>query len=121
MQYYRFVTNRIGIYEAVQKEVSLHDERRKGKPDGSWLPKKGIDYPNDISFWTEYGLRKYIDSGLLAWHKSVIKGSIDIVLIERPLHVVYEDEYQIICGREDVKVKKILSLDDFLLEREIIL
>jgi len=114
MEYYRFITNGVGIYEAIQSEVAMNDPRRLNKPDGSWLPKKGLDYPAAISFWTDYGLKKYSDSGLLNWHKSVIKGNIEVVIIDRPEEILYEDEYQIIFDRNLLRVKDQLNFDKFL-------
>jgi len=114
MEYYRFITNGVGIYEAIQNEVEINDSRRLNKPDGSWLPKKGLDYPGAISFWKDFGLKKYFDSGLLNWHKSVIKGNIEVVIIDRPDEVLYEDEYQIISDIKFLKVKDQMNLDKFL-------
>ncbi len=114
MEYYRFITSSVGIYEAIQSGVAMNDSRRLNKPDGSWLPKKGLDYPGAISFWTDYGLKKYSGSGLLNWHKSVIKGNIEVVIIDRPAEILYEDEYQIIFDRKFLKVKDQLNLDRFL-------
>ncbi len=114
MKYYRFVTKDVGIYEAVERDCPRNDSRRVNKPDGSWLPKKGLDYPGAVSFWTDFGLKKYYDSGLLQWHKSVIKGNIEVVIINRPEEILYEDECQIIFDRNLVKVRTQLSLDDFI-------
>ena len=96
MSYYRFSVNGLGIYEAVNKDCPKDDPRRANKPDGSWLPKKGTEYPGSVSFWTEKGLEKYKESGLEAWHASVVKGNVEMTEIQRPAEVLYEDEYQII-------------------------
>lgn len=114
MEYYRFITNGVGIYEAISNEVEMNDQRRLNKPDGSWLPKKGLNYPGVISFWNDFGLKKYFNSGLLNWHKSVIKGNIEVIVIDRPAEILYEDEYQIIFDRKFLKVKDQLNIDNFL-------
>lgn len=114
MEYYRFITNGVGIYEAISNEVEMNDPRQLNKPDGSWLPKKGLDYPGAISFWSDYGFKKYFDSGLLTWHKSIVKGNVEVVIIDRPEEILYEDEYQIIFDRKFLKVKDQLNLDRFL-------
>lgn len=93
---YRFIVGNIGIYEAVEKDCPKDDLRRLNKPDGSWLPKIGEKYPGAISFWTEKGLKKYRESGLMDWHKSVVIGKVDMIMIDRPSEILYEDEYQII-------------------------
>ena len=54
-EYYRFVIGEIGIYDKVEKDCPKNDLRRNNKPDGSWLPKVGIDYLGAISFWTNKG------------------------------------------------------------------
>jgi hypothetical protein len=108
------MTNGVGIYEAISNEVKMNDLRRLNKPDGAWLPKKGLDYPDAISFWKDFGLKKYFDSGLLNWHKSVIKGNIEVVVIDRPAEILYEDEYQIIFDRKFLKVKDHLNIDKFM-------
>ncbi len=113
MEYYRFITNGVGIYEAIQNEIAINDPRLLNKPDGSWLPKKGLDYPGAISFWTEEGLKKYTDSGLLNWHKSVVKGNIEVITIDSPIEILYEDEYQIIFDRKFFKIKNQFNLDNF--------
>ena len=114
MEYYRFIVNGIGIYEAVENDCPRDDQRRMNKPDGSWLPKVGPKYPGAISFWTENGLKKYFDSGLLNWHKSVVKENVDVIIIEKPEKILYEDEYQIILMPDQFKIKDQTRLDKFL-------
>ncbi|MFA6898260.1 MAG: hypothetical protein WC250_02540, partial [Candidatus Paceibacterota bacterium] len=88
-KFYRIVVGDVGVYEAVEKDCPRNDPRRGNKPDGSWLPKKGLDYPGAISYWTEYGLRKYRESGLMSWHASVVNGKTHIITINRPARVLY--------------------------------
>ena len=95
-KFYRIVVDNIGIYEAVDRDCPKNDSRRENKPDGSWLPKKGLDYPGAISFWSEIGLKKYRESGLMGWHQSVVKGRVRIITINRPKMILYEDKFQII-------------------------
>jgi len=114
MEYYRFITNGRGIYEAVDQDCSKDDPRRLNKPDGSWLPKKGLDYPGAISFWTDFGVKKYFDSGLLNWHKSAIKGNIEVMVMARPTEILYDDEYQIIFDTKFLNTKEQLTIDEFL-------
>lgn len=103
---YRFVCNDIGIYEAVDKQCPRNDQRREGKPDGSWLPKVGTKFPGAISFWKEKGLKSYRESGLRDWHYSVVEGQSKLLIAERPQKILYEDEYQIICESDIVKIIK---------------
>ena len=120
MEYYRFIANDIGIYEAVNNDCPKNDSRRVNKPDGAWLPKEGPKYPGAISFWTDYGLKKYFDSGLLNWHASVVGGVVEIVVIDRPEEILYEDEYQIIFNPKFLKIKNRLLLDRFLQEKKMV-
>jgi len=102
-KFYRIVVDNLGVYEAVERDCPKNDPRRMNKPDGSWLPRKGIDYPRAISFWSEFGLKKYRESGLMDWHLSVAKGKVEIVTVNRPGEILYEDEYQIIVRPEVVQ------------------
>ncbi len=96
-KFYRVVCDDVGIYEAVDKFCPRSDERRKNKPDGSWLPKVGQNFPDAISYWTEKGFQKYKNSGLFDWHKGVIDGKIKILeLNKKPENILYKDEFQII-------------------------
>jgi len=112
-EYYRFVVNDKGIYEAVECDCPKTDLRRKNKPDGSWLTKIGIKYPGAISFWTKPGLKKYLQSGLMGWHKSVVKGEVKIIIIEEPKNILFRDQDQIIVNPKDIQIKKTISLKDF--------
>lgn len=97
MPFYRVTVDGVGIYEAVDRDCSKGDPRRVNKPDGSWLPKKGLDYPGAISYWTEAGWKKYQESGLYDWHKSVVDGPVTVeTLAEKPQTVFHEDDLQII-------------------------
>lgn len=97
MKLYRFQVGNVGIYEAVDRDCPREDERRKSKPDGSWLPKVGMKYPGAISFWKEFGLKKYNESGLRAWHESVITGKVQIIEKNRSeVVILHEDEFQVI-------------------------
>ena len=112
-KFYRIVVGDVGIYEAVFRDCPKDDPRRAHKPDGGWLPRVGEDYPGAISFWSEFGLRKYHDSGLLDWHVSVVRGVVEVVMVTRPMAVVYEDEYQIICMPDALKEVGRISINDF--------
>ncbi len=120
MEYYRFIVNGRGIYEAVDQDCPKDNPRRLNKPDGSWLPKEGLRYPGAISFWTDYGLKKYFDSGLLNWHASVVAGNLEVIIIKRPQEILYEDEYQIIFGPKFLVVKDQSSLDNFLQKKKMV-
>jgi hypothetical protein len=97
MKLYRLQVGEIGIYEAVDRDCPRDDKRRQSKPDGSWLPKVGTKYPEAISFWKEFGLRKYTESGLRAWHESVVVGKVQIIETNRAaIEILYEDELQVI-------------------------
>jgi len=114
--FYRFVVEDVGIYEAVDRDCPKepYDTRRDTKPDGSWVPKKGPDFPGAISFWTKKGLARYMESGLCAWHVSVVNGEVCVEQTTRPQRVLYEDEYQIIVDPKHVISRGRLSYDDFL-------
>lgn len=111
-QFYRLVVGGVGIYEAVDRDCPKDDSRRKNKPDGTWLPRKGQDYPGAISFWSEYGLKRYFSSGLMGWHVTVVRGTVEVIIIKRPLEILYEDEYQIICKTEVIKEKTQVPLKE---------
>ena len=96
--FYRFLVHGTGIYEAVEGECPRTDLRRSNKPDGSWLPRVGTKYPGAISFWTEFGLEKYLQSGLQEWHRSVVSQPLTIAYTENISIPLYADEYQVICS-----------------------
>ena len=112
--YYRFIVSKIGIYEAVESDCPRTYIRRKNKPDSSWLAKVGKDYPKAISFWTKEGLRRYIQSGLMERHTSVVKGKVEVIIAQEPNKILYKDEDQIIIEQNEVSLKKKLSLEEFL-------
>ncbi len=97
-KFYRVTAGGVGIYEAVDRDCPKDDPRRADKPDGSWLPKKGVDFPGAVSYWSQYGFDKYRESGLMDWHTSVVKDGVEVAEISRPPEVLYEDEYQIIIN-----------------------
>lgn len=100
MAYYRVTVDGIGIYAAVDRDCPRGSDCREDKPDGGWLPKEGPKYPGAISYWTEFGWEKYNDSGLFSWHKSVVKGNVNIeTQEEKPDDILHEDEYQIIVKK----------------------
>lgn len=113
-KFYRVVAGGVGIYEAVDRDCPKDDPRRDNKPDGSWLPKKGLDYPGAISFWSEYGLKKYRESGLMDWHVSVVRGKVEVATINRPTEMLHEDEHQIIVKPEVATEISRESLEEFL-------
>jgi GrpB-like predicted nucleotidyltransferase (UPF0157 family) len=98
--WYRVTVDGVGIYEAVDRDCPRDSDCRKNKPDGGWLPKEGPKYPSAISYWSEYGWKKYQESGLFDWHKSVVKGTVEVEKCEdKPESILYEDEYQIIVKK----------------------
>lgn len=100
MNFFRFLSNDIGVYEAVDKDCPRDDLRRSLKPDGRWLPKVGENYHGAISFWTNNGLKKYMESGLQEWHRSVLTNPLEVLVLDNPNNILYEDEFQIICSKE---------------------
>jgi hypothetical protein len=111
---YRFTSGGLGIYEAIEKDCPGNDPRRAAKPDGSWLPRVGTQFPGAISFWTELGLKKYRESGLLAWHASVVTSPIEVKVADIPADILYQDEFQIICSELALGACTSLSLEELL-------
>lgn len=96
---YRVTSNGKGIYERVDELCPKDDSRRRSKPDGSWVAKAGLAYPGSKSYWTEKGFKKYKESGLFNWHRSVV-GEVQEEEIDKPQNVLYEDELQVLVGGE---------------------
>lgn len=115
MPYYRFESNGVGIYEAVERDCPRADGRRQLKPDGSWLNKIGEKYPGSTSFWTEKGLSKYLESGLQEWHRSVVNHQPTVLVSENLSGIDYEDDLQVIVkGRP---LGQLLSWNEFATKR----
>jgi len=114
MKYYRFVSDKYGIYAAADRDCPRTDPRRNNKPDGSWLEKAGTKFPGAISFWTEEGLKQYIESGLQEWHASVVKDPVFVQVARDPGDILYSDPHQIICLPKEIRVAGIIKLDSFL-------
>ena len=112
--YYRVTSGHRGIYEAVESDCPRGDVRRKGKPDGAWLPKVGKDYPGAISLWTAAGMERYVESGLLEWHKTVVKKKPRVALVLLSGAVLYADPLQVICAVGAVVEKEEFVVDEFL-------
>ena len=115
--FYRFTAGGRGIYEAVEFDCPRSDARRVGKPDGAWLPRVGIKYSGGVSFWTEAGLRRYVESGLQAWHASVVKAPVEVHIGIEPKEILYSDTFQIICMPEHVSVADPVGADTLLMAR----
>lgn len=114
-QFYRFVSGSVGVYEAVDRDCPKNDSLRSGKPDGSWLPKVGPKFPGAISFWTEFGLNTYMQSGLLNWHRSVVKIPIQVRIVQKPTNILYQDKFQIICAEEPITIIQELGVGELIL------
>lgn len=103
-RFYRFIARGKGIYQAVECDCPRQDERRVGKPDGAWLPRIGALHPGAISFWTETGLCRYIDSGLQDWHARVVNAPVEVEVGADPNQILYSDTFQIICMPEHITI-----------------
>jgi len=102
MRYYRFEVDRKGVYEQVDIDCPRDTACRANKPDGSWLARVGTQYPGATSYFTEEGLRKYVESGLAEWHASVVNGDVQKIVAQNPRNILYEDEDQIILMKGDI-------------------
>lgn len=111
----RFVAGEVGVYEALESDCPAGDPRRSFKPDGSWLAKVGSQYPGAISFWTSLGVRRYLESGLMQWHRRVVKAPLAVLEVRRPEVVLYEDELQVIVPSEIETQAIPSSLENYLL------
>lgn len=114
IEYYRVVSGTTGIYEAVDRDCPYDDPRRKVKPDGSWLPKIGSRFGGAISLWTKDGLSKYVSSGLLQWHASVVRRSPKVLRATIDGPVLYSDSYQVICNQTSVRIVSVEDWTDFI-------
>lgn len=114
---YRFEFEGQGIYEAVESQCPRTDPRRSVKPDGSWLPRVGESYPSCISFWTEEGLIKYINSGLQDWHRAVVPGEPFVREAKLGLTPKYEDQFQVIAEPEAFIETGSETANEFFLKR----
>ncbi len=112
-KYYRFVVSKQGIYEVVyQIDPERNSPKRANKPDGSWLPRIGENYPGAISFWTEKGLNKYKKTGLMKWHIDFVSQPVEVLIGVDPQNILYEDDLQVICKKADIKIIKRMSASD---------
>ena len=107
--FYRFTAGGRGIYEAVELDCPRSDARRVGKPDGAWLPRVGTKYPGGVSFWTETGRRRYVESGLQAWHASVVNAPVEVHIGVEPKQILYSDTFQIICMPDQITINGVVA------------
>ena len=113
-KYYRVVVNGKGISQAVDELCPRGDPRRYTIPPHLWLAQVTQKYPNGTSYWTEEGIRKYKDSGLLDWHLSFIKdGQVVVLVAEKPKRIFYQDDYRVIADSSSVHLKTMILLEDF--------
>lgn len=117
MSFYRIESAGIGIYEAVERDCPRDDSRRQSKPDGSWLPKIGPQYPGAISFWSETGLRSYVASGLFDWHRRVVCTPITVRVADTFERILFQDEFQVIVDRDESSSTTNKSGSDFVVEK----
>jgi hypothetical protein len=113
LPFYRVTVGGRGVYEAVDTVCGREDPRRQGKPDGSWLPRVGERFPGALSFWTEAGFTRYRDSGLAAWHASVLTAPVQVQTFESLPASLYEDELQVIVANGDFEADRLESLPFF--------
>lgn len=112
-RFYRVVSGKTGIYEAVSRACPPHDPRRVEKPDGAWLPRIGVHFDGAISLWTEAGMNRYVNSGLLHWHASVVQNPPTVLQVVISGRVLYSDTYQVLCDPETVQIVSESKWDDF--------
>lgn len=112
--YYRMVVGTLDIFEAVEVDCPRGDPRRFSKPDSSWIPNAIKKFPEGIAWWSEFGLRRYISTGLLAWQASVVDAPVEVIVIEKSERVKYEDEYVMICNPSIASITQTIPLDEFL-------
>lgn len=116
-QYYRIVVNDVGIYEAVEKlDPDKRSPLRENKPDGLWLKKVGKQYPGAVSFWSKAGLTRYIESGLMRWHKEFVDTEPKVIIAQISGPLLYEDEDQVIGMSDNFKILEECNLNQFLKE-----
>jgi hypothetical protein len=118
MPFYRFVSENTGIFEAVNRDCPAGHYLRNNKPDGSWLPKAGARFPGAISFWTDYGLKVYLESGLQDWHRRAVRRPVSVVTIDDPGKLLYQDQFQAIAtpDREIAYINR-KTWDEFVFSR----
>jgi hypothetical protein len=105
LAFYRVTSAGRGIYEAVEADCGREDARRAGKPDGSWLPRLGEQFPGAVSFWTEAGFARYRESGLAAWHASVVAAPVEVLCLDRLPEALYRDDLQVIVPPDELEAR----------------
>ena len=94
--FYRVTSNGVGIYQRVDELCPKDSPLRHSKPDGGWLPRAGEKYSDTSSWFTEYGYKKYVESGLAEWHKEVVGGVVEVTETQQLQEAIYQDEYQVL-------------------------
>lgn len=107
---YRFESDGMGIYAAVERDCPRDDIRRHGKPDGAWLPRVGPKFPGAVSYFTETGLAKYVGSGLMSWHCKVVQHKATILETRLKGKALYADRFQVICDPKEIELHQNLDL-----------
>ena len=63
--------------------------------------------------WTEAGMNRYVNSGLLQWHASVVQNPPTVQQVVISGRVLYSDTYQVLCDPETVQIVSESKWDDF--------
>lgn len=112
-RFYRVVSGETGIYEAVGQACPPCNPRRADKPDGAWLPKIGVHFVGAVSLWTDTGMNRYVNSGLLHWHASVVRHPPTVLQVVISGRVLYSDMYQVLCDPDAVQIVSEFNWNDF--------
>lgn len=97
---YQFITCDNNISQAIQVSSSFHEN----KPDDSWYEHLEKKFPQYSIFWKEKGFKRYTSSKLRDWHLSLIEGKTKLITANSPQNIIYEDEYQIVCEKENIQI-----------------
>ncbi len=109
--YFRFVSlnngNPIGLHTAANA-LPAEDDRRKSMPDSSWIPSSKAQ---GESYWTQHGLKKYLNSGLYDWHRGAINDDMAVMVAKKPKKKKHSDEHQIIVDPKETQPDDMYYLD----------
>ncbi|HTL11085.1 MAG TPA: hypothetical protein VL588_01275 [Bdellovibrionota bacterium] len=110
--YYRFMRGEEALEQAAEGPNA--DDTGVPRPDASWLAAPPVVEPDAVTLWTALGLKRYVESGLLAWHISRVGGQIDSWVVFSAIKVYGQNEHQVFCPPDQIRVIRRLPVPDLL-------
>ena len=112
---FQLLQNKTHLEQVVEKLLSVGPTPRCTRPTTGWIPQRHASRKGCLVLWSQEGMAKYVQSGLLGWQVALAQADVKVREVEVVGEPVFIDRHQTVVLPSAVRELKSHDLAPFLM------